>query len=327
MAPSISASERSSIIIPYLLDAKQISIDLLTTIPFRRLLDRLRLYSIHRANSVAVDHNTTRRPPSSSATTTAHNRLLVRTQEGGHAHTVRAARRMADFDLTAQLEALSLDPDVYSAYVESIMDEEGPLEERVESVIGILGSAVEEEGKGADTKLQAFGAGLGRYWEKKAADAKAAAAAAGPSAEAQAEVQAFQERLEAEKRAAEQELQRQAEELAARCQQDRTAARGREALLNKYGYDTDVVDEQGNVVGGGGGDGGGADLELGAILGPGSNANKAAVADAARRQREQAKAAHAHKVARDKEALAKQLAKKEAEKKRTQKREKQRGCG
>lgn len=234
---------------------------------------------------------------------------------------------MADFDLTAQLEALSLDPDVYSAYVESIMDEEGPLEERVESVIGILGSAVEEEGKGADTKLQAFGAGLGRYWEKKAADAKAAAAAAGPSAEAQAEVQAFQERLEAEKRAAEQELQRQAEELAARCQQDRTAARGREALLNKYGYDTDVVDEQGNVVGGGGGDGGGADLELGAILGPGSNANKAAVADAARRQREQAKAAHAHKVARDKEALAKQLAKKEAEKKRTQKREKQRGCG
>lgn len=227
-----------------------------------------------------------------------------------------------DFDLTAQLEELSLDPDVYTAYVESIMDEEGPLDERVESVIGILGAAAEE---GADAKLQAFGAGLGRYWEKKAAYAKAAAA--GPSAEAQAEMKAFQARLEAEKLAAEHELQRQTEELAARCQQDRTAARGREALLNKYGYDTDVVDEQGNVVGGGGGDGGGADVELGAILGPGSNANKAVVADAARRQREQAKAAHALKVARDKEALAKQLAKKEAEKKRTQKREKQRGCG
>lgn len=228
------------------------------------------------------------------------------------------------FDLTAQLEALSLDPDVYTAYVEGIMDEDGPLDERVESVIGILSSAVDGEAEGADAKLQAFGAGLGKYWEKKAADA-AAAAAAGPSAEKQAEVQAFQARLEAEKRAAEQELQRQAEELAARCTQDGAALRGREALLNKYAYDTDAVDEEGNVVGGGGGEGGGADVALGAMLG--ANANKAAVADAARRQREQAKAAHAQKVARDKEALAKQLAKKEAEKRRTQKREKQRGCG
>jgi hypothetical protein len=226
---------------------------------------------------------------------------------------------MGDFELAAELAALSLDAEVYTAYVEGIMDEEDtPLDERVESVLGILGSATDEQ-----EKLAAFGEGLGRYWEQIKKE-EAAAKAAGPSAEKQKEVRAFQARLEAEKAAAEAELKRQAEELQQRCTQDRTEARSREALLAKYGVETDAVDEEGNFVGGSSG-GGDADLALGAMLG--ANANKAQVQEAAQRQREQAKAAHAQKVLRDKMALVKQKQEAEKKKERTQKREKQRGRG
>ncbi len=192
------------------------------------------------------------------------------------------------------------------------------LDERVESVLGILGSATEEP-------LEGFGQDLKQWWEGKAA-AEAAAKAAGPSANQAEEVRAFSARLEAEKKAAEAEAQRQAAELAQRNRADRTEARGREAILNKYGFDDGgAVDEDGNVVASALGLGGGADVELGAMLG--NNANKAQVAEAAKQLREAAKHQHAKQKEREKELLAKQKMKKEMEKKRTQKREKQRGCG
>jgi hypothetical protein len=192
------------------------------------------------------------------------------------------------------------------------------LDERVESVLGILGSATEEP-------LEGFGQELKQWWEAKAAP-EAAAKAAGPTADQAEEVRAFQARLEAEKRAAEEEAQRQAAELQQRNRADRTEARGREAILNKYGFDDGgSVDEDGNVMASASGVGGGADAELGAMLG--NNANKSAGAEAAKQLREAAKQQHAKKVLREKELLAKQREKKEAEKKRTQKREKQRGCG
>lgn len=194
-------------------------------------------------------------------------------------------------------------------------DEETPLEERIETVMGVLGTATEE-----DQDLASFAEGLGAYWRRKAAAAKVHAG--GPSADQAKEVLAFQARLEAEKQAAEAAARRAAEELQQRTR-DRQESRGREVLLNKYGFDADCVDEDGNVVASASGCG--ADAELGAVFG--GNANKAQVAEAAKAQREAAKAQHAKKVAREKGLLLQQKVKKEAEKRRTQKREKQRGCG
>lgn len=240
---------------------------------------------------------------------------------------------------------------VYTAYIEGIMSEDDvSLEERIESVLGFLKAATEED-------LSSFGEELKALWTAKLNQATQTAAEA--DAKKGEYMKAQQERLDAEKQVALEEQQRQAEEIFAR-QQNRAEVRGREALLNKYGFDTDAVDEEGNVIAALNAPT--ADYELGAMLG--SNANKAQVQEAARAQREKAKDEHAKKVAREKELLLKQKMKKEVsdllstclsigvfncrsypfeyfskdsykipciptqmEKKRTMKREKQRGCG
>jgi hypothetical protein len=199
------------------------------------------------------------------------------------------------------------------------MDDEGELDERVESVVGVLSSTTEEP-------LEGFAEELKRHWLQREA-AEEAARGAGPTAEQAKEVQAFQARLAKEVQAAEEAARAAELQMQQRQRGDRTEARGREAILNKYGFDADAVDEDGNLVASAssGGGGSGVDAELGAMLG--TNANKAQVAEAARIQRLQAKLQHEKKVEREKELLAKQKMKKEMEKRRTQKKEKQRGCG
>ena len=234
---------------------------------------------------------------------------------------------MADdsFDLAAELSSLSLDTDVYAGYVTGIMDDEdtGSLEERVEAVLELLGSAIvgsnatEEDLEGLATKLRT-------QWQASK-DAEAAQAASIADAGKEEEVRRYQERLAQDKKAAQEEQDRQAEELRARNRGARGAARDREALLNKYSFDADnLVDEEGNLVatagGGKKGAGGDADEALGNLLG--ANSNKAQVEAAARALRDKAKAEHAKKVLREKELLEKDKIKKEAEKRRTQKKEK-----
>lgn len=223
-----------------------------------------------------------------------------------------AALDSAAFDLTAHLERLSLDTDVYKGYIEGIMEDEdaGSLEERVEAVLGFLGSATEED-------LSGFGEDLKRDWEGKK-EAAAAKAGGSLSADREEEMQRYREKMEAEKKAAADEGERQAAELKAKI-----GNRDRDALLNKYAFGEDAVDEDGNVVAGKVGPS--SDLELGAVFG--ANANKAQVLEAAKAAREKAKNEHIKKVTREKELLLKDKIKKEAEKRRTQKREKQRGCG
>jgi len=204
----------------------------------------------------------------------------------------------ATFDLEAQLEHLSLDSDVYKGYIEGIMDDEdgGDIEERVESVLTFLGGATEED-------LGVFGTELKKQYEIRHA-AEAARAASVVDAGKAEERRRYEERLEEDKKAAQAEQERQAAELIERTQGDRATARGREALLNKYAFGDDVVDEDGNPVGkpcGGkdGGEGAGeADVVLGALLG--ENSNKKQVEAAARALREKSKAEHEKKVVREK---------------------------
>lgn len=207
-------------------------------------------------------------------------------------------RDAATFDLEAQLERLSLDSDVYKGYIEGIMDDEdgGDLEERVDSVLAFLGSATEED-------LGGFGTELKKQYEVRHA-AEAARAASVIDADKAEERRRYEERLEQDKRAAQAEQERQAADLIERTQGDRATARGREALLNKYAFGDDVVDEDGNPVGkpSNGKDGsnskGEADVVLGALLG--ENSNKKQVEAAARALREKSKAEHEKKVIREK---------------------------
>lgn len=207
-------------------------------------------------------------------------------------------RDAATFDLEAQLERLSLDSDVYKGYIEGIMDDEdgGKLEERVESVLAFLESATEED-------LGGFGAELKKQYEVRHA-AEAARAASVIDADKAEERRRYEERLEQDKRAAQAEQERQAANLIERTQGDKATARGREALLNKYAFGDDVVDEDGNPVGkaSSGKDGsnekGEADVLLGALLG--ENSNKKQVEAAARALREKSKAEHEKKVIREK---------------------------
>ena len=143
----------------------------------------------------------------------------------------------AAFDLEAQLERLSLDSDVYKGYIEGIMDDEdgGAVEERVASVLSFLGSATEED-------LGGFGTELKKQYEIRHA-AEAARAASLVDAGKAEERRRYEERLEEDKKAAQAEQERQAAELIERTQGDRATARGREALLNKYAFGDDVVDE------------------------------------------------------------------------------------
>ena len=125
----------------------------------------------------------------------------------------------------------------------------------------------------------------------------------------------------------------------------------REALLATYGFETDVVQEDGTVVikndkskGGTSGiagtvlsfrslllsvsrRGAKSDAYIGVLKAVTENMNSKVVAMKEQEKREKSKQAHQEKVRRDKELLERQQAAKDKEKKRTQKREKRRGCG
>lgn len=175
---------------------------------------------------------------------------------------------------------------------------------------------------------------------------KAKEATSPTSTSAQAELQRKQE--EDLRLAAEAEAQRQKQ-----AQRSREEQRQREHLLEKYGFQTDAVDEEGNLIAG--------EDEVracwhtraccvrGPIIPPlttllgvrcadarqkeeydigfEANTNRTMVRELEKAQRAAAKEEHAKKVAREKELLAQQRMRKEQEKKRTQKRERRRGPG
>lgn len=208
------------------------------------------------------------------------------------------AASASSFDLERELARLSLDTNVYRGYIEGMMDDEdtGDLEERVEAVLAFLGGATDED-------LSGFAIDLKTHHQLKHA-AEAARETSLIDADKAKERRRYEERLEQDKKAAKTEQDRQAAELKSRTEGDRATMRGREAILNKYAFGDDVVDEDGNPVGkprGGKDDKSGAgeaDVVLGALLG--ANSNKAQVEAAAKAMREKSKAEHEKKVLREK---------------------------
>mmetsp|Transcript_24361 Transcript_24361/g.54932 ORF Transcript_24361/g.54932 Transcript_24361/m.54932 type:complete len:238 (+) Transcript_24361:132-845(+) len=214
--------------------------------------------------------------------------------------------------LSSSLTGLGLDTEVYKDYVEGILAEEDePLDDRVESVAGVLGGALENPDDADGEAFTAFTGGLPERWQRKAE------AAAG-SGEREAKAAVEQAAAEAKARAAKDlRLAREAEAARAEAlgkKKERTAEQQR--LIDTFGYTADRYDEDGIPVE----DSDGEDGEDAGIEGaPGGNAAAAAQYRAAQRSKLTAsKAAHANEVVKGK------LHKADVEKKKKEKQERAR---
>lgn len=214
--------------------------------------------------------------------------------------------------LSAALDSLDLDGEIYVGYVEGILqDESEPLDDRLESVVEILSGATE---KVID---DSFRVDLQAQW--KATQEAASDAAAVQTAELLAK-QEEQQRRDLELAAQGQEaIQREATKNNLLTLDER---RARERLIEEYGCadDTDTVDEDGNVTLG---KAESTDDTLSAA-GMNMNSNRTQVKEMEKNKRDGMKAAHAKEHERNKLQQVQEKVKKEKEKRRTQKRERRR---
>lgn len=231
------------------------------------------------------------------------------------------AEEAANFEkwLGDKLDKLGLDDEVFGGYVTGIMgDEDNPQEERIDSVCEILSGATEED-------LDEFRVTLKERWEarlgkeKKEREAAKAVKLKEMDSKKEAERRQVEEADAARKAKAEKMNQRSEEE-----------QRERARLLGEYGYDSDPMDEEGNLLPpeeAEGGEGAAPRDTLGEELG--RNMNKERVQQELAAKRDNIKKQHQARTLRDKMALEADKMKKEMAKnaRKTQKGERKSGRG
>jgi len=217
-----------------------------------------------------------------------------------------------DFEswLALKLEACGLDTEIYSEYVTGLLaDQAEEMEARTESVLEILSGALDEGVELGET----FATDLASRWEAKVCQQSKSAAS--DAAEKEREHQERQQRDLA--LAAEHEEQKK-RQLAKQNEMTREERLERNRILDQYGFSSDTVDEDGNIIASASGSGSAAQEDM---TGVAQNLNRTRVKEAEQAKRVAARASHVKEQERIKAQQAKEKLKKEKEKQRTQKKE------
>ncbi|KAL6052430.1 hypothetical protein QOT17_018590 [Balamuthia mandrillaris] len=210
--------------------------------------------------------------------------------------------------LRQALAAFQLDDEAYTSYVEAIMKEEGDGEQdKKEAVLEFLSAAT-------DADLSAFGDEMIAKWKEE--QEKESKSRQNKQKQEEATVSSVEDKNSMTQEPVKENRFDKQKVLS------KEERKRREALLAQYGYESEQLNENGDIV-----VAAESSAPLTATLGVEANTNASRIAEEEQRKRTAAKEKYQKKVQREKELLAIDKQRKEKRKQRTQKKEKRRGPG